>query len=346
MSPTSPPPRRRLSKPIPWHVPAALCFMICSVIFAISQLFGMSDNEPITPIVMSTAILEEVAAVRVEPTITKDPLSHSDLGPSDLEKRDQINILILGTDGREEEDGPPRTDLMMLALLNRRAQHATLISIPRDLWVPIPAHGEGKINTAYFLGGITDQGPELAQKTVENLVGLSIDHVVEIDFNGFRTLVDQMGGIMIDVPEAIDDPQYPDGNYGTLHLEIPAGRQRMDGETALSYARTRYGGTDFDRSARQQAVLMALRAEALKPSQMAKAPLYITTIYNVIESELSFSDLYELANFGRKLKRQDISMRRLDGDLTWSILTWNGQDALLYDPDELQAAILEWSQGK
>jgi LCP family protein required for cell wall assembly len=320
--------------------------MICSVIFAIGQLFGGSNNESSTPVVMSTAILEELPEGMIEPTIIRDPLSNPNLTASNLDKSDRINILILGTDGRKQEDGPPRTDLMMLVLLNRTTQHATLISIPRDLWVPIPAHGEGKINTAYFLGGITDQGPELAQATVENLVGLSIDHLVEIDFNGFRSLVDQMGGIVIDVPEAIDDPQYPDGHYGTLHLEIPAGRQRMDGETALSYARTRYGGTDFDRSARQQAVLMALRSEALKPSQLAKAPLYLRTIYNVVESELSLADFFALARFGRNLKRQNISMRRLDGDLTWSVLTWNEQDALLYDPEALEAAILEWSQGK
>ncbi|MGH2545158.1 MAG: LCP family protein, partial [Ardenticatenaceae bacterium] len=277
-----------------------------------------------------------------------DPLDDPSVDDSSLEKANRLVILLLGTDGRDEEDGPPRTDLMMLAILDRRTERATLISIPRDLWVPIPGYGEGKINTAYFLGSLEGRATELVQEVVADLVGFQVDHIVQVNFDGFRTLIDEMGGIEIDVPVAIDDPAYPDGNYGTLHLVIPAGSQHMDGETALQYARTRYGGIDQDRSARQQAVLLAIRAQALQPAQLARAPFLLRTVYRVVESDFSLGDLFALARFARSLDRSRISMHTLqaDGETIWSSFTWNGQDALLYDETLLRRTIREWLAGE
>nr|MBA3532254.1 LCP family protein [Ardenticatenales bacterium] len=208
--------RRRLSRTMPWQLPVVLLLLF--LFLTLSTWRSLSAPRGEGP---SAAPTYPVAL---------DPLLDPSMPASDLEGTDQINILLLGTDGRDEEDGPPRTDLIMLLLLNRAEQRATLISIPRDLWVPIPGYGEGKINTAYFLGSLDDQATTLTRATVEQLSGLPVHHIVEVDFNGFRTLVDEMGGIEIVVPEPIDDPEYPDGNYGTLHLQIPAGKQQMDGE--------------------------------------------------------------------------------------------------------------------
>ncbi|MGB0389304.1 MAG: LCP family protein [Ardenticatenaceae bacterium] len=297
----------------------------------------IADVPATTPLLITPFATSETVA---------DPLNDSSMRATTLESGDRVNILLLGTDGREQEFGPPRTDLMMLIILDRNPQRVTIISIPRDLWVPIYGHGEGKINTAYFLGSITNQGTELARRTVEDLVDMPIHHTVEIDFNGFRTLIDEMGGLTVHVPEAIDDAYYPDENYGTLHLQIPAGEQLMDGELALRYARTRHGGTDQSRSARQQIIIMAMRERALTPSQLAKAPLHLRTVYNVVESDLSLGDYFALARFARTLTREQISMHTISGDLSWSVMTWNGLDALLYDPEELKKAIADWSRPK
>jgi LCP family protein required for cell wall assembly len=271
-----------------------------------------------------------------------DPLLDPALADSAIDNESFMTFLLLGTDGRELEDGPPRTDLVMVAVADRVQQRLTLISIPRDLWVPIPGYGEGKVNTAYFLGALDGDGVALAKETVEGLVGFPLDYTVTVDFEGFRTIVDAMGGIMVNVPEEIDDPEYPDYNYGTFRLHIPAGQQTMDGETALRYARTRYGGTDIDRATRQQLVLMAVREKAMQPEQLALAPIYLRTLYREVESNLSLTDFFALARFGRELKRENIRMYTINGDLTYPIITWNGQDALLYDPAEIEAQIVEW----
>jgi LCP family protein required for cell wall assembly len=379
------PRRRQLSRRIPWQLPTAFFLLLCLFAFAIArlgrgappeeQLVGVppvsatnspaadnpADDPAATAPTVPEATAEIVAAKTIESTpdldleataeamlLEGDPLDDPAAQGSALDEHDQINILLLGTDGRDEEDGPPRTDLLMLLLIDRNAPTATLISIPRDLWVTIPGYGEGKINTAYFLGSLDDEGPELARETIEGVFGLEIDRTVQVDFNGFRNLVSEMGGIEIDVPEAIDDPEFPDENYGTFHLVIPAGRQTMDGETALRYARTRYGGMDQDRSARQQAVVMAIREKALKPTTLVRAPALLRTIYRTVESNLTLGDLFFLARLGRSMDRDDIAMHTLnnDGEMIWSAITWNGQDALLYDEAMLRSTVRGWMRGE
>ncbi len=357
---------------MPWQLPMAAFMFLCALLFAVWQPFHLrgqpappAPERVVVPPAGPTPTSSEALALAPTPAailtappseatatpalnLGGDPLDDPTVGRSRLDNADQINILLLGTDGRDEEDGPPRTDLMMLLLLDRAAPRATIISIPRDLWVPIPGYGEGKINTAFFLGSLEDSGQELAKETVEELFGIRITHTVQVNFNGFREVVDELGGIELTVPETIDDPEYPDGNYGTLHLHIPAGRQQMDGETALRYARTRHGGVDQDRSERQQAVMLAIRKKALEPSQLARAPFLLRTAYRTVESTLSLSDFFALARLGRSLEQRDISLHTLqaDGELVWPVITWNGQDALMYDRATLYRVVQGWMAGE
>lgn len=359
-----PPPvrsRRRLSRSIPWYLPVGL--LVIGLILLITIIQGVralgqpaesvaAPNPTPTSLPNSTNIPSPVATTgEASPTAAvtssgtlagADPLRDPTLSSSTLDDESVMTFLLLGTDGREQEDGPPRTDLVMVAVADRARHRLTLISIPRDLWVPIPGYGEGKVNTAYFLGALDGDGVGLARETVESLVGFELDYFVTVDFEGFRAIVDAMGGITVNVPDAIDDPEYPDYNYGTFHLEIPAGEQLMDGETALRYARTRYGGTDIDRATRQQLVLMAVREKAMQPEQIALAAVYLRTLYREVESNLSLSDFFALARFGRELEREQINMYTINGDLTYPTITWNGQDALLYDPIEVETQIREW----
>ncbi len=352
-----PPPsrtRRRLSRSLPWYVPVGVVLigivLLMTVVRGVRALQG-SGNDTVAPTasVTETTTASGPAQAATSNSVSstgsiagEDPLLDASLIASTLETDSVMTFLLLGTDGREQEDGPPRTDLVMVAVADRARQRLTLISLPRDLWVPIDGYGEGKINTAYFLGELDGDGVGLAKSTVEEVVGFPLDYFVTVDFEGFRAIVDAMGGITVTVPEPIDDPDYPDYNYGTFRLQIPAGEQIMDGETALRYARTRYGGTDIDRANRQQLVLMAVREKAMHPEQLALAPLYLRTLYREVESNLSLSDFFALARFGRQLTRENIQMHTINGDLTYPTITWNGQDALLYDPLLVKNQISEW----
>jgi LCP family protein required for cell wall assembly len=344
-----PPPsrsRRRLSRSIPWYLPVgALVIGLVLVLVIIQGVRAVWQPTESIAAPSPTLTTTEGTSGGVSSSGSlagADPLLDPSLSTSTLDDASVMTFLLLGTDGREQEDGPPRTDLVMVAVADRTRQRLTLISIPRDLWVPIPGYGEGKVNTAYFLGALDGDGISLAKETVEGLVGFELDYFVTVDFEGFRAIVDAMGGITVNVPEPIDDPDYPDYNFGTFRLEIPAGEQTMDGETALRYARTRYGGTDIDRATRQQLVLMAVREKAMQPEQIALAPIHLRTLYREVESNLSLSDFFALARFGRELQRDHIQMHTINGDLTYPTITWNGQDALLYDPAEVEAQILEW----
>lgn len=159
---------------------------------------------------------------------------------------DAMNILLLGSDSRvsagNPEDwkaGAQRTDAIMVLHLAADRKSASVTSLPRDSWVTIPGRGKNKINAAFSLGG-----PSLMVRTVESVTGVRIDHVVVIDFTGFKSLTDALGGVKICVPKTVSD------KIGT----IQAGCQQMDGTTALEYVRQRktLAGGDFDRVRRQQ----------------------------------------------------------------------------------------------
>lgn len=169
----------------------------------------------------------------------------------------------MGIDQRCDEEGPAHTDTMMVLTIDPVGLSAAMLSLPRDLWVEIPNFGVDRINQANYYGEIYEYpggGQALAVQTVEALLGVPIDYYVAVNFDAFVEVVDLIGGIDIDVPEAIDDPDYPDQCYGYDPFSIAAGEQQLDGEAALKYARTRatFGG-DVDRAGRQQAVILAVR---------------------------------------------------------------------------------------
>lgn len=252
-----------------------------------------------------------------------------------------VSILLLGSDARPDEFAG-RTDSLIVLFLDLEAPQATLISIPRDLWVTIPGYGAGRINTAYTLGQRHGQGSALARQTVSQLLGLPIQHVALVDFDGFRQLVDRLGGIELEVPEAINDPAFPDAHYGTLHFQIAAGWQQLDGEMALRYARTRHGSNDLDRAARQQAVLEAIRQRALDPARLPELPGHLLASLEHIESTLSTADLFFLARIAQRLEHEQIQGHVIRAPLLWNGVTADGQQVLLYDPVTLQQAVQGW----
>ncbi len=163
-----------------------------------------------------------------------------------------VTVLLLGLDARPGE-ATGRNDAVLVARINPEQRTAALLSLPRDLWVAIPGIGEGKINSAYVLGGA-----QTAAATVGQALGIPIDHTVVVDFKGFRGLIDALGGITVDVARELYDPKFPTDDYGIKEAHFLPGPQVMDGETALTYSRIRHPDSDFARMRRQQAVLLGI----------------------------------------------------------------------------------------
>ncbi len=155
-----------------------------------------------------------------------------------------LNFLVLGTDADYGMDRG-RSDVMMLVHSDPSREKLYLISLPRDLWVPIPGHGTNKINAAYAFGGAP-----LAVKTVEKLLGVRIDNVALTSFNGFFQLIDDIGGVTVFNTN-------PSTNEG---IRFPRGDVKLDGKSALAYVRQRKGlpRGDFDRAERQRLVMKAI----------------------------------------------------------------------------------------
>jgi polyisoprenyl-teichoic acid--peptidoglycan teichoic acid transferase len=181
----------------------------------------------------------------------------------------RINILVMGLDRRPSEgDAPARTDTMFVLTVDPQTGSARGLAMPRDLWVDIPTPGGGKIeervNAAYIIGETRDfpgGGVGTVKRTVENLLEIKIDHHVIIDFEAFKGVIDQLGGIDVDVPEpGVNDPEYSEterrGDF--FPCVFPAGFYHMNGSQALCYARVRRNSDDRDRIIRQQNIILSV----------------------------------------------------------------------------------------
>lgn len=172
-----------------------------------------------------------------------------------------LTVLLLGSDARPGETSIPRTDTLILVRVEPAQGRIALLSLPRDLWVEIPGYGQNRLNTAYVWGEYYDGfggGIELARRTASELLGLPIDYVALINFEGFSGLIDSIGGITVEVERELYDPQFPTMDNRTREAYFAPGYQHMDGATALVYSRIRHPDNDFMRIQRQQQVLIAI----------------------------------------------------------------------------------------
>jgi LCP family protein required for cell wall assembly len=221
-----------------------------------------------------------------------------------------------------------------------------MLSIPRDLWVSIPGYDEDRINKAYFLGdknGYPGGGPALAMKTVQYNLGVPVHFYAQIDFDGFRQIVDTLGGIDIYVPQTIDDPKFPDNNYGYDPFYIEAGQHTLDGQGALKYARTRATpGADFSRAKRQQAVLLAIKDKALQLNMVPKIPELWNTMAGTFETNLELIDIVELSQLADEIDPDSIQTAVLDHTYTYDyVVPDTGAQVLIPYRDKIRALIDE-----
>lgn len=243
----------------------------------------------------------------------------------------RTNILILGLDRRPEQGYTVRSDVLMLMTAHPAGPRLALLSIPRDLYVDIPGYGTNRINTAHFWGerGSERGGPALTMETVARTFDVPVHGYVRLDFDGFRAIVDGVGGIDVVVEEAIVDNAYPTTDYGTTRIEIPAGLQHMDGETALRYVRSRHGSSDFDRAARQQQVVIALARRLSGPRGWARLPAVFGALIEHVDTDLGFGELIQLVITGLRVGPNGIEHHVIDREMTSPWTTPTGGAVLL-----------------
>lgn len=237
-----------------------------------------------------------------------------DLPP--VSKFANTTFLVVGIGGAGH-DGGNLTDSIQIIHLADKPDHATLVSIPRDLYVSMSNLGLGnpaKINELYARSLKLHNGDkELAlwdlSKKITEITGQQIDHVALIDFSWFIQFIDLIGGIEIDVPKSIVDMSYPDNNYGYQVFRINAGKQILDGKTALKYVRSRHSTSDFDRSVRQQLVLQAIRDKVFSVDTLT-SPSKIQDLYDSLKehvwTDLDVTDLGFLAVRAKDVHRDAI----------------------------------------
>jgi LCP family protein required for cell wall assembly len=253
--------------------------------------------------------------------------------PPPLDSNKRINVLLLGSDNDQKFRSDALLSQTMIVVSIDPAHHqVTLLSLPRDLWVEIPGHGNAKIDLAYAQGGAP-----LARATVEKAFKIPIHYYAWIGLNGLIRVVDRLGGIDLDVLHAVLDDNYPndfsDNGYGTERVYLAAGPQHLDGRHALQYVRSRHGDllSDFGRSIRQQQLLLALQQRMSGLDLVTALPAFARDLNGHVKTDL---DLVRLTQFG-------IFMRGLHaGDVRQAFITPYVRDAR--SPDGQQILVADW----
>lgn len=229
------------------------------------------------------------------------------------ETEDRINFLLLGVGGPGHE-GAYLADTIILVSLKPSTRQIAALSIPRDLYVPIPNYGWRRINNAYAFGEtVSGQGGELSSQVISDILNLPVHYWAKIDFSGFKKIIDKLGGINIYVEKDFVDYQYPAPNYKYQTIFFKKGWQKMDGETALKFARSRHGnhveGSDFSRAHRQQKILLAVKDNVFSFYTLIH-PKAITDIFKELGESFKTSlepwEIIRLAKIGREIKKEQI----------------------------------------
>ncbi|HEX6291394.1 MAG TPA: LCP family protein [Herpetosiphonaceae bacterium] len=278
------------------------CSLIIAALLAVLCVGGAYTYKRVSGAINAISSGQEVRSTQVA------------AGPPPVILKEPFNVLVIGVDLRaNQQDEGARSDTLIVVHVDPVQKWASMLSIPRDTFVQIPnsacAGAAGtKINAAYSCGYSNpsiygpkatpqDAGAALAADTVEDFLGITIDYTAQVDFNGFQKIVDALGGITVDVPRAILDAEYPTEDNGYMRLYIPAGLQRMDGTTALRYARTRHADNDFGRAQRQQQVMQAVLDELKRQgllSRVEAAPELLDVASQSVRTTIKLNDLSTL----------------------------------------------------
>lgn len=224
----------------------------------------------------------------------------------------RTNILLLGMGGSNHPGGT-LSDTMIVLSIDWQTKKMAMISLPRDLWVKVPGLGYSKINGAYSYGEqnskSTGGGGQVSSQVVSEVLGIPVHYFTRIDFDGFKKIIDTLGGVDINVDKAINDPLYPAANMINYDpFSISAGEHHLDGATALKYARSRETTSDFDRSRRQQQVIKAIKDKIMTLDVLAN-PKKLTDLMGIVgdhlRTNLSAGEIKTLAGAQKGLDTQN-----------------------------------------
>ena len=301
------------------------------------------------PIIIATATLEPAVAQLPSPAPLPTLDVNLQLTPVvPLDNQETVNFLLIGSDRRP--GGSFRTDTMVIAMLRPKEGQVSLISIPRDLWVYIPDWGNQRINTAYQHGelyGYSGGGSGLLKDTILYNLGIQINHTAMVEFNGFRHIVDTLGGI--DVPVAcpytdwrLIDPSYnPEYEANWWLYTVGPGLVHMDGDLALWYARSRMKSSDFDRGRRQQETLRAIYARVMKTDTIARIPALYNDLTSIVETDITLTEMLQLALYAPKLGNANFRSYYIRPPYVTSWITPEGAYVLLPNEGPMSQMLAE-----
>ncbi|MBT4209836.1 MAG: LCP family protein [Candidatus Komeilibacteria bacterium] len=235
------------------------------------------------------------------------------------EQEDRINFVLLGMGGAGH-NGPYLTDTIMIASFKPSSKEATIFSLPRDMIVPIDSNNYRKINSVYTIGQNNGVGGgELMKKILTNTFNIPVHYFAAVDFNGFIEMIDAIDGVEINVDTGFVDNQFPTYDEKWQSVSFDAGKQTMDGLTALRYSRSRHGnngeGSDFARIKRQQKVILAAK-EKLTSFNTLINPSKITSLFSLFtkytSTDLEPWEAVKLVHMGKELNTQNIVTQSID----------------------------------
>ena len=255
-----------------------------------------------------------------DPSLAGTPVPSVDIPPWDGKER--LNILLIGSD---EQRGGHNTDTMIVVSVDPVTKQVAMFSLPRDtVDVPVPPgpaqrvwgrdYGQ-KINSFFannrrrsdlWPGNDRTRGYNALKSILGELYDLKIRYFVEVNFDGFKKLVDAVGGVTINVQVPVSDDEFPGTDGRTQRLYIPSGLQHMDGDQALRYARSRHTSTDFDRGARQQRVLLSLRQQMDPQALIPKLPDLVAALKSTVRTDIPVSQLDELLGLASQVDTANI----------------------------------------
>jgi LCP family protein required for cell wall assembly len=251
------------------------------------------------------------------------------------------NFLLVGLDRRADGAGPTLADTLVVVVLDERAGHVGLVSIPRDLYVDIPDAAPDRINTVYNVARRAKKAPlPFLARVVTDTLALPIEHALAIDLGVFERGIDALGGVDVEVPcpilDRFLDARAPDGRRT---LDVTEGKQRMDGATAAMYVRSRHGRSDWDRARRQQAVLLGLRHELETFGGLSRVPALWDAFETSVQTDLRRIELFGLARRALGIEPTHLHGLVLGAEQMHGERTSDGRAVLIPDREAIERAL-------
>lgn len=254
-----------------------------------------------------------------------------------------ITVLLLGSDSRDTRPGadPGRSDSMIMVRIDNQRNFISMLSFPRDSYVEIPGYGQNKLNAAYSYGEQQSSGggPALVAKTLTQLTGQKINYYANIDFKGFVNVVDNLGGVYLDIDRRYYHKNTP-GTEQWKEIDIQPGYQKLKGSDALDFVRFRHLDSDFARIVRQQMFLSEIKRQIKGDlGNILEAPRTLRMLLNNAETTMDGDRLLDVLRFAVELPDSRVYRRTVEGSLD---MTADGQSIVVLNSQEVAAGVQDW----